>query len=1100
VTAGPLYRICWTAPEARAVFVTEALEGDDAVFLATHSPITGFDFAGRDAAEFSTADERSVLETLSDPDRRHAFCVVQGEPGSGKSHLIRWLSVNWSQPTDVKLLLRRADGSLEGALRQLRNRLPSEFHELFEGLGQRQKASLKGRANIFMATLAATLEPGHFDDRIGDEEWCETFRPADLLNHPAVRAKWSGPGRILDLLEGAGGGRNSATASFDVFDVQELAEIVGRASPAVGGGARELLRRLETEAVAIRGYRENDWLAGEIVVDAADEIRTTVAMVEALNRRRNDAIQNVLGVSAQGLKVLFRKIRQALQERGQRLILLLEDITSWEGLDDSLIDVLVFNADVRGDEREADVCPLISVVGVTPSYYQKLAGNYRQRITHELILGRLSGSLQDVASLREAEDRRRFAARYLAAVRAGVPALNGWLAGLPDEPEARPPNVCSSCYAREGCFATFGEVDGIGLFPFNEGALDRFFLALKENDDGQTWRTPRGMLQAVLNPNLSQPELIELGAFPSPIVETAALSRDRRSEIAVSNRLGQMISVQVEDVQERNRLRRAITYWGEPERSDTWQVGGELVFAGLSRSVSTVFKLPWLGNADATATNARDGGTVSRPEATTGKVLPVSGPTSQTDQRADETGQTGSGAASKVPTSPTKGGRVAPPPRLRKSRTQIERMREELLIWTAGGSLENSSNWNGMLHEFVSTFDFRDIGIPRLLYSRIVTPEMVKLLGSSSGGRDYLIVPREDWVRNGLEAHLDLKLNANVTSEDAAYGRRNLALMMRRLHATTRAYLLRRVPGVEGGGRWSPAATSIQVLLARAWLRGSTSPEASVIDQIQVVLSDETEVTTDPAARCAPWQEWLNATAKWQDRLRADLRSMVSIPLNDGAAGAGLTDSSEIAGAVLRMRTTGQMDAVPVADGGLHENFRKLRELAEQWSGRRSVIERTELAQVRNRAIALSELLRGRSIEAHLQRLDTAISRTSTLLTKEAVDMVAAWNQASARIGPRLEAKTDSVEELMSAFKDEEGVPVRFAERIAWLAAAPARELEDALNLAQQGEKLVAVLHEHAADCVREARGIGSLAALKQIGQTLKDVSEASVGAEVSGE
>ena len=44
---------CWRADDARAIFVTEALEGDDAIFLATHTPIEGFEVAGRDAGEFA---------------------------------------------------------------------------------------------------------------------------------------------------------------------------------------------------------------------------------------------------------------------------------------------------------------------------------------------------------------------------------------------------------------------------------------------------------------------------------------------------------------------------------------------------------------------------------------------------------------------------------------------------------------------------------------------------------------------------------------------------------------------------------------------------------------------------------------------------------------------------------------------------------------------------------------------------------------------------------------------------------------------------------------------------------------------------------------
>ena len=267
---------CWRADDARAIFVTEALEGNDAVFLATHTPIEGFDIAGRDAGEFGGANEHAVLETLSDLTRQHAFCVVQGEPGSGKSHLIRWLSVNWPCANDVKLLLRRADGSLEGALRQLKERLPAEFSKLFDNLGQRQRASSQGRANIFLSTLANTLEPGHFDVPLVDDDWCRKYAPAELLAHPAMKSKWKSPARILSLLEGAGGDRNSATASFDLYDIEELADLC---SPLLCSRsiahAQELARRLDRESDTIRAYRQQDWPAHELAAEHPEQVQTS---------------------------------------------------------------------------------------------------------------------------------------------------------------------------------------------------------------------------------------------------------------------------------------------------------------------------------------------------------------------------------------------------------------------------------------------------------------------------------------------------------------------------------------------------------------------------------------------------------------------------------------------------------------------------------------------------------------------------------------------------------------------------------------------------------------------------------------------------------
>src|SRR5690606_6761378 len=122
-------------------------------FLATHSPIRGFPVSGARHHEISEPTEAGLLDALSDTDRTHAFCVVQGDPGSGKSHLIRWLAVHWPKGSDLVLLLQRADGSLQGALDQLRTTMTLRWPEsasLFENLSlRRQAAGISGRAEVF---------------------------------------------------------------------------------------------------------------------------------------------------------------------------------------------------------------------------------------------------------------------------------------------------------------------------------------------------------------------------------------------------------------------------------------------------------------------------------------------------------------------------------------------------------------------------------------------------------------------------------------------------------------------------------------------------------------------------------------------------------------------------------------------------------------------------------------------------------------------------------------------------------------------------------------------------------------------------------------
>lgn len=1069
---------CWRGEEAQAIFVTEALEGNDAIFLATHTPIEGFDVAGRDAGQFAHATERAVLDALANPDREHAFCVVQGEPGSGKSHLIRWLSVNWPHASDIKLLLRRADGSLEGALGQLRARLPEEFAPLFENLGQRQKATEQGRAKIFMSTVGVTLEPDHFDTPHPDNEWCRQYAPADLLAHPTIRQKWDAPARILRLLEGAGGERNSASASFNLFDMQELGELCAplRGHPSIVH-ARAIASKLEREADAIRSYRNQEWLADELADEHGEEFPASMALANALNLRRNDAIQNVLGVSAQGLKLLFRQVREALAERGQRLVLLLEDITSWEGLDDSLIDVLVFNAAARGDDDAKPVCPLISVVGLTPAYYDRLQGNYTQRITHEIRLGQATDGLQDVATMREPEKRRQFAARYLSAVRSGTSELEKWLPEVRQLPGTPAPNPCEFCPRQEECFATFGEEGGIGLFPFTPHAFDRFFDALKDNDNGQTWKTPRGVLQAILNPNLQQPETLAAGTYPTALIEPEAFRTDRRSTRALSLPVERIVENRIADEDERMRMRRVLSYWGTPDRAGTTMVDGELAFAGARQSLFEAFDLPWLGAEEA------------GPDI----PAPASSPPAQGIEGGPTVAVEGASPTEIAPSTPVpkpveaKPIVPAKPKRIRASTTEMEALFEQIRNWTDTRTMQAGQKWNAIAHELIARLDARAFGVPRPLFERLLTPEMVKLEGTTPRPLDYFTLPADLWVRAGLEAYLTLKFEKSVLSEDAAFHRRNLASFMRRLEREVAAYIDRRIPRLEDGEKWSPVASFAQILLGRAFLRGAARYDAALADHIRTILSDEGDAEGDFSARCGPWQDWLNATKSMHDRLRGELRAMISLSLSEGGrtGGASLIDSSELAGAVKRLVETGQFDAVPLGGTGLQEPYKRACELAAHWNDKRSLIDRTELSQVKARTETVAELLRNKTVDGHIARLDACITAIADQLGFAAPDKVRDWKSGLVKAKLRLDdGAGERVEKLIMAIEEGE-VPGRLLPRLDWLAQAPARDLAEIWTLAQQGERTVEALRDHARDCIREASGSGSLSDVHDAGHRI---------------
>ena len=487
------------------------------------------------------------------------------------------------------------------------------------------------------------------------------------------------------------------------------------------------------------------------------------------------------------------------------------------------------------------------------------------------------------------------------------------------------------------------------------------------------------------------------------------------------------------------------------------------------------FGLSWIGDSEVSTEAATSAQTVGTPE-------PIAPEPEEPIQEAPPSTSIGT-----RPTRPARPIVSAPKPkRLIQTQSELEQLREQIRAWAATGTIENPSRWNRLIYELVERLDARKLGMPSVLVSRVITPEMVKLQGSTSGARDYFTVEAEPWVRNGLEAYLALRRDSSMTLADAAFHRHNLATMMRHLERCAATYLDRRIPPLPEGERWSPVSTFAQILLARAWLRGVVPADAPVVEQIRAILDDEAESESDFHSRSEPWRDWVNATSKVHKRLRDDLRSMIRLPISDGAGGAPLTDSSVLAGAVIRFCETAKFDPVPEAEVALPDPFERALELAELWRDKRFQIERTEASLIVNRTQKLSELLRNRSVTTHLGRLDKCITGIATLLPSACADQVTEWKRTYSRFMPKLdEGAGIRAENLIVAIEAEE-MPAKLPLRLGWLARAPARDLEDLLSTVQLGEKVMGELRDHARDCVREAGGTGSLAQVKAIGGAIK--------------
>jgi hypothetical protein len=1066
---------CWTKANADAVLQTQALAAQDAIFLATHSPVRDFE-AWSEKFDVSEPTQESLLQALSAPDRRHAFCVVQGEPGSGKSHLIRWLQVNWPVQRDFCLLIQRADGSLVGALKQLKSKLPTELGYLFDGLGHQHAAGLGGRSALFLTTLGTMLAPDYFDAPPEDIDWCRQFEPDKLILSAAIRDNWNGPRRVLEIMSG-GADRNSASATFDIADVRELATLWETMDAGDSERAKHLGLKLSLESTFIEEALADGRTIDEIRSEDADQIANTLQMADALNARRNHAVQGVIGVSADALKRIFMELRAELARQDQdkpiaerrRLVLLLEDVTMWEGLDDSLIDALVADAELRDDD---DLCPLISVIGLTTEYFRQLKSNYQQRITHSVRLGlSAEGEVREIAAL-DAASRQKFVARYLSAVRAGVEDLQAWREDYRLDADLQPPNPCLQCARVEPCFQAFGSVGNVGLYPFTPEAVDGFYDNLKANDLGQTHRTPRGMLQGVLNPTLLNPSRLETAAYPGPEIESRYLERP-----FLDTAMRTVLRHRVEDEGTRNRLSRVLSYWGDRRPTVTQSDNGER-FAGVPRSVLEAFALPWVGEGQ--AVSQLDITQAPRPREATEAVRV--GPTTALPPATPMTPRT---------TRPTP--RTPSEPRS-ASKKELQRLLEQINALRGEGVVPNATVWNRAVYDVLILLDPRRIGVDRRTFEQVFTAENVKIAGTGQVRDTHFVVSRTEWLIEGLEAYARLKTDDDLTGEQVEFHRRRLSALNRRLEQLAARHARRLMPKRTDGEIWSPAYAAAQVLLARAWLRGGASPIESSAAQWKALLSDEAEPTTGPSARTQPWQDALTAGDKRHDEIRLALRQMISLPQGN-AAGFGLADASAAAFALADLRRT--LAFAP----GLSPNDREppfgwqgIRLVADKMSHCLPRISKGEQDMLQDRAARLLALLRGKAPQDHDTRLQQIIDAVSSDLIGRANTEVQAWHVERRRQSRVLDADAhERLIELLWRLSPEYGqTPLTGAEGLAWLIAAPAADLANTLELFKCGETAVAALLPHVRDLIEEADKGVNIDDIHEAGRALADAAEAA--------
>lgn len=502
---------CWKNGRVTEVINKEAISVDIADFMATHAPLG--QIAHLRPSGPATISESGLLSELTSSARadRHVFAVVEGEPGTGKSHLIRWLYERYkaeSAGQDEVLLIERAQNSLLGTLRQIIDGLSIAGDALRE-----QVAKLRGAADTLSAralqdtlinNLAIATYERELSRKVKIKNNIERFL-LDAIIRDALKAEGGPVERIARFLtKGRRADEGAQRPEFfpDDFDLPT-----------------KLLYDLRTQ-----GYQEAKNLAEALSM--SPELRSDLAGY--LNSLLDYTVTKTVLLSPDDLKQTFNDLRRELRRQGRGLALFIEDITAFTGIDVGLIDVL---ATQHTGEGNRDFCRIVSIVGITDNYFQaRFPKNLQERVTDHLSLNVAAPGQAVAGLLPDSTAVANVVGRYLNAMRVEREHVQGWHRNGGRAEHL--PNGCVGCPFREPCHAAFGAVDigtvgnevQVGLYPFNERAAWSIFRRL---DHITIAKTPRSLLNYVLLDVLQRhgPQ-VKLGAFPPSPKDLASGVRD----------------------------------------------------------------------------------------------------------------------------------------------------------------------------------------------------------------------------------------------------------------------------------------------------------------------------------------------------------------------------------------------------------------------------------------------------------------------------------------------------------------------------------------------------------------------------------------------